>query len=383
MTELVVVSLEPWDEVWRRNQYLVAGLLKEDPTLRVLFVEPPSDPLHDLRRGRLPRIGRRTAAITVVGGGRLRTLRAVKWLPRRWRSDADESLARAVLREATRLGFRHPLLWINDPRAAVLSRLSGWPTLYDMTDDWVAADRPTSERERLVAGELTLLETAAEVVACSPELVRRKEPARIGRPISLVRNAVDVAAYLRPVARPADLPGGRTAVYVGTVHADRFDVETAVATAEELRGHATVVLVGPLLLATAQAGRLRDAGVVTLGARSKDEVRGYLQHADVLIVPHVVDRFTDSLDPIKLYEYQVVGRPVVSSPVAGFRDAADPHIAIAEPTEFGARVLESMNSAAPFPEGAAPDAQDWSDRVRAFARLLAELRSNERGDHDR
>ena len=49
MTDLVVVSLEAWDDVWRRNQHLVAGLLRSDPALRVLFVEPPADPTHDLR----------------------------------------------------------------------------------------------------------------------------------------------------------------------------------------------------------------------------------------------------------------------------------------------------------------------------------------------
>ena len=50
MTDLVVVSLEAWDGVWRRNQHLVSRLLAADPDLRVLFVEPPADPLHDLRR---------------------------------------------------------------------------------------------------------------------------------------------------------------------------------------------------------------------------------------------------------------------------------------------------------------------------------------------
>ena len=44
MTDLVVMSLERWDDVWRRNQHLVAGLLADDPALRVLFVEPPADP---------------------------------------------------------------------------------------------------------------------------------------------------------------------------------------------------------------------------------------------------------------------------------------------------------------------------------------------------
>ena len=47
VTDLVVVSLEAWDGVWRRNQHLVSRLLAADPELRVLFVEPPADPLHD------------------------------------------------------------------------------------------------------------------------------------------------------------------------------------------------------------------------------------------------------------------------------------------------------------------------------------------------
>ena len=68
---------------------------------------------------------------------------------------------------------------------------------------------------------------------------------------------------------------------------------------------------------------------------------GYLQHADVLVVPHVVTSFTDSLDPIKLYEYQAVGRPVVSTPVAGFRDADDPRI-----DDRGRRVSSSRPCAA-------------------------------------
>ena len=60
----------------------------------------------------------------------------------------------------------------------------------------------------------------------------------------------------------------------------------------------------------------------------------YLQHADVLVVPHVVTPFTDSLDPIKLYEYQAAGRPVVSTPVAGFRDAVDELVTVADAAAF-------------------------------------------------
>ena len=53
--ELVVCSLEAWDDVWRRNQFLVRELLAMDVGIRVLFVEPPHDVLHGALRGRLPR----------------------------------------------------------------------------------------------------------------------------------------------------------------------------------------------------------------------------------------------------------------------------------------------------------------------------------------
>ena len=56
-TDLVVASLEAWDGVWRRNQHLVFRLLRDDPELRVLFVEPPADPIHAARRRERPRPG--------------------------------------------------------------------------------------------------------------------------------------------------------------------------------------------------------------------------------------------------------------------------------------------------------------------------------------
>lgn len=370
MTDLVVMSLEAWDDVWRRNQHLVAGLLRMDAALRVLFVEPPADPTHDLRSGRRPSFARGVQEVPDVAPGRLFTVRPVKWMPRRFDPRADERLARAVMRAADSLGMRHPLLWINDPGAVALAERSGWPMLYDITDDWLSADRPPAERQRAAENEARLLELAREVVVCSPELVRRKSAFR---PVELIPNAVDVDAYRRPAPRPADLPDGPVALYLGTVHPDRIDVDLCEATARALGSSGTLVLVGPNLLVPDQAARLTEAGAQLLGPRPRDAVIGYLQHADVLVVPHVVTEFTDSLDPIKLYEYQAVGRPVVSTPVAGFRDTDDPRITIASGDEFAAAVAAAVPAASRFPAGAVAAVADWGDRVAAMAAVVQRL----------
>ncbi|GLI27364.1 hypothetical protein ARHIZOSPH14_16060 [Agromyces rhizosphaerae] len=372
MTDLVVMSLERWDDVWRRNQHLVAGLLRSDPELRVLFVEPPADPTHDVRSARRPDLGHGTVEVGEPAPGRLWTYRPVKWLPRRVDPRADARVADAVLRAAARLGMERPLLWINDPGAVGVADASGWPVVYDITDDWLSADRPAAERARSAENEARLLDTAREVVVCSPELARRKGAAR---DVTLIPNAVDVAAYRRPADRPADLPEGSTAVYLGTLHPHRIDIDLCEATARELGDRATLVLVGPNLLGPETTARLEQAGAVLLGARPSDQVVGYLQHADALVVPHVVTEFTDSLDPIKLYEYQAVGRPVVSTPVAGFRDADDPRIAIASGAAFADAVVTAIASARPFPHGASGPVPAWALRVEAMAAVLGRLRS--------
>lgn len=384
MTDLVVVSLEAWDDIWRRNQYLVTELLRADDELRVLFVEPAADPLFALSRGHVARPGRglrRGPSPSGVGPGRVHRHRLAlyqptKALPRRLDPGADDRLAASVERAVVRAGFtaggRRPLLWINDPSAARLVERTGWPSLYDVTDDWVAAERTPAEHQRLLDDEASLLDRCAEVVVCSERLAAVKGGSR---PVEVVTNGVDLDRYRTPAPRPADLPRGRVALYLGTVHPDRFDTAVTLATARRLAGSATVVLVGPVVDVPADTlDEFAAAGVVCLGPRPFDRVPAYLQHADVLLVPHVVDEFTDSLDPIKAYEYRAVSRPVVATPVAGFRDAVD--VAVAEPEGFAAlveRALDGASPPGPYLDGPVPDVPTWTAQAALMADVLARV----------
>jgi glycosyltransferase involved in cell wall biosynthesis len=375
--DLVVLSLEPWDEVWRRNQHLVAGLLATDPSLRVLFVEPPVDHLHDLRRGASPTLGRRLRRLGPDDGapeGRAWAYRPTKWLPRRLDPTGDDRRARGVARVARRLGMADPVLWVNDPDGAAVLRATGWRALYDVTDDWLQAVREPAEHARVRAAEQVLVERCAEVVVCSPTLARTKGAAR---PVTLLTNAVDVDAYRTPVPRPADLPDEDYAVYVGTLHPDRLDVDACLRLATHLRATgARLVLVGPPLLDALDVTRLEAAGALLLGARPAALVPGYLQHAGALVVPHVVDEFTDSLDPIKLYEYLAVGRPVVSTPVAGFRDQPADRVTTASAQNLADAVVRVLAEPRPAGVGPAPaDVPRWSDRVQEMAAVLARVRA--------
>lgn len=359
---LVVCSLEAWDEVWRRNQFFVRELLAADPDLRVLFVEPAYDIAHEKRRGS----GRRHHAglRPVDGESRVVRFEPVKWLPRKLGPWADRWRDAQVLDAVRQLGFVEPRLWVNDPSYATLADTVDWPVLYDITDDWTHASDPTT-RETAEANETSLFARAEKVVVCSPNLLESRKALRDD--VELIANGVDAAALQRPRPRPEDLPGGATAVYVGTLHTDRLDVELTAELAERL-DDVSVVLVGPDALDRQARRRLDDAGVLRLGARPYADVPGYLQHASVLIVPHVISDFTEALDPIKAYESLAVGTATVATAVAGFRDLGGP-IHVASRGEFAETVSALVDE---HPDADPQPVPSWQSRARDFAAVLAD-----------
>ncbi|WP_258934099.1 hypothetical protein [Nesterenkonia pannonica] len=164
-----------------------------------------------------------------------------------------------------------PLLWVNDPGWAHLADSAGWPVLYDITDDWTAADRPAREHARILANERLLLQIARSVVVCSSALARSRDRLRT---VELIPNAVDTQRYVQPQPRPEDLGPGRTALYVGTLHEDRLDVQLCRRLGEQLDGQgASLVLLGPNALSRENTELLqRSRGVRILGSRAHDQM---------------------------------------------------------------------------------------------------------------
>ncbi len=258
------------------------------------------------------------------------------------------------------------------PRTARFSVASGWPIIYDVTDDWLLAPLAPRRLERLKADDALLVARSDAVVVCSPDLARSRGRTRS---VDLIPNGVDVERFRRPHPRPEDLPGGPIALYVGTLHEERFDLELVHGLARA-RPELQIVMVGPDDLPAAETARLAAVpSVHLLGARPYDEVPAYLQHADLVIVPHLVNPFTESLDPIKAYECLAAGRPTVATPVAGFRGLGPP-VVVAPRASFVAAVDSALAAGMPSTGSApaGPAVPTWRERAEALDAVMARVR---------
>ena len=305
----------------------------------------------------------------LAADARLTAFRPLKALPRRLGPPADALLLWQLRLAVRRIGFERPVLWINDVTYAPLIEQTGWPSLYDVTDDWLLAPSPPRELDRLRRLDALALAHADEVVVCSPALGKSRGTTR---PVTLVPNGVDVDHFRRSRPRPQDLPAAPTAVYVGSLHDARLDVELVAELADVLP-QLNVAFVGPDSLGSESHSLLASRpNVSLLGARPYEDVPAYLQHADVIIVPHRVTPFTESLDPIKAYECLAIEAPTVATPVAGFREYSG-ELNIAGTAEFSQRVADVLSGELSTPRGVEP--VDWSERALVFERALARAAS--------
>ena len=182
----------------------------------------------------------------------------------------------------------------------------GWPVIYDCMDEWEGFP---GIRSAILQGERELVRDCDLLVVTARRLYDKWKGA--GRPIVLARNAADTSFFLER-CRPNNLLNALQQVvgYYGAI-ADWFDVEL-LAYAAQSRPNLTFVLVGGVF--NVDVGALTSLpNVRLLGQQPYNTMPQYLYHFDACVIPFKINPITEATDPVKLYEYFTVGKPVIAT----------------------------------------------------------------------
>lgn len=378
MVDVIFISLEPWDAMWRRNQFVAAEWARRYPDRKMVFVEPARNVSNGLRRLSLAPL-RQSSLSELPGFPNIVCSRSLKLWPntlptgRRLNDLALRFHIRCVMKK---MGIKAPLLWINAHEAGHLAGTLGERgVIYDITDDWISLDQPQRLRELVTAQDAALCRRADAVIVCSTHLQEMKRP--LATNLHLIPNGVDAAHYdhVRHLngSRP-NLPEaakqwpGPVLGYTGTIHPDRLNVPLTADLARQMENHpklrdGSIVLIGPNLLGEKDRALLQSTGrVVFQSPIPYKELPQWMAAFDACIVPHVVSDFTESLNPIKLWEYLAAGLPIVSTPVAGFRDYPKLVNLASDAASFAAAAAGAME------EHGAADGETLAQERQAVAR---------------
>jgi glycosyltransferase involved in cell wall biosynthesis len=344
--DIVCVGFADWDtELWTNQHHLMSRLAQNN---RVLFVESlglrqPQFARRDLarivrrlRRGLAPPRavdGLHVLSPLVLPFHRYRAVRALN----------GRLLPELVRRTVRRLGFgASPILWAYVPQAeALIDVLAPELVIYHCVDDM--AVQTGFDTATFRAAEERFAARADLVLASAPALASRMRT--LSNNVLYAPNVADTELFATALAPgPLDpalaaLPAPRI-VFTGAIVQSKLDFELLIelARARPDWSFALVGPVGPGDPRTDVSGLAAEPNIHLLGPRVYSELPGVLRAADVGLIPYARNVLTQSIFPMKVYEYLAAGRPVVSTPLPALEGIAE--VATAPDAEGIAALLD-------------------------------------------
>jgi phosphatidyl-myo-inositol alpha-mannosyltransferase len=157
------------------------------------------------------------------------------------------------------------------------------------------------------------------------EAAKRTVAAHFPGDYEVVPNAIDVACFSAPAARPSTLRADRRHVlYVGRIEPRKGVDRLVRAMASVQRRHAGVQLVivgdGPDRGAVESLARGIGVTAIFAGRIADGDLPGYYQSADIVCSPALADESFG----VVLLEAMAAGRPIVASDIAGYAELLTP-----------------------------------------------------------
>lgn len=369
----VYLGISPWEGMWKNRHQLMSRFAAELP---VLYVEPWQR-LRRLRRSP-PGLSElvtdaRTPVVSVRDGG-VRVFRSPTWLPVSGSAGTRRVTLglwlRRVRRAAQACGIRYPVLWVSHPEMAdVVGKMNEIFTVYHIVDEY-AGYTGAGDVAGLADREQQLLDRVDLAIAVTPELIDARS--RAERQLLLVENAVDYPRFRAAVAEAAE-PAVMAAIprprygYSGLIGVRldfRLLLEFARASSER-----SLVLMGkvdPRGCEDALAELRALPNVHFLGELPAAAVASHVAAFDVGLLPYAINRETQHISPLKLYEYLAAGKPVIATPIPAARRHEDMLVLAEDADAFGAAgcaLLAADDDAARDRRDAFAAANTWEHRV--------------------
>lgn len=234
----------------------------------------------------------------------------------------NEYINRSIVKYLKKLGFEksNTLLWVFPLHPFIEVLVSTVPhrmLISQMVDNNIFKPNLPEDRREFVKGRYERHASRADMVITSSP-ANHQFFSRLNRNTYLFENALDGAFINRDkTGRRKGTPARPRIGYVGwiTYRTDIRIFEDIAAARKEY----DLVLAGPIEKGIDLQGLRSRTNVIYKGPISYREVPGFLREIDVCIMPHIDNSYSQSMSPLKLFQYLGSGKPIVTTRVCGIK----------------------------------------------------------------
>ena len=323
-----------------RDAHLVQHICKSDKVGKVLVVNRPVS----LAEAILKRISWKTPKTEILDSDGLYCLSKVKdklyvvdsFLPdtvkvvkekKAWWFSAfeDSRTINSIKRAIDYLDLEDPVILLQNPMAiGAVKYIDHSVFAFDAIDNWLFHPQMKTNHELVKRGYDYMQGNADVIFTVSKAL---KDFFSTNGNTHWIPNGVD-SAFFRPARRPYD-NGPVTIGYMGKIQ-DRVDFELV---EQCLQAYENIdfVFAGPVYAQKNYVKKLKKEykNITFTGDVYYNNLPQVMRQFDLTLIPHKVDSFTSSMNPLKLYEYLAAGKPVITTKVAGVNNIS-PYVFVSD-----------------------------------------------------
>ncbi len=330
--------------MWTNKQHIMSRLAREHRVLHADYGALPL-PLY-MKKRFMQRPTDFTSPFKVLTngvvhrGGNLWT--ATHWLPLcAWGLPRDSRLrdylwhdlkVRFVKDFAHEQAQSKPIAWVYHPvYGDAVERLDKKLLVYDCVDNYAAFPKYRDkawlmEREKRLCERADLVFTTSEPLY---EIKRKYNPENT----FLVHNVGDAEHFNKALDPGCEIPHeleeirkkGPVIGFVGAVSNYKLNLDWVMHVARQ-KPEYQVVLIGPIGMSDPNTN-VKELEAIDnihmLGVRSYQSLPQYIKGFDVAVIPYRLNDYTESVFPIKFFEFLASGKPVVISPLPSVKEFYD------------------------------------------------------------
>lgn len=315
MPDLIIFSGEDWTIFSQRAQSLALDFARRD--VRVFFIEPM------LSLGKIATftLHRKSLALPVVSVENVHLLRPYLCMST-FRSGTTKWLDRYMFKKWFMLIKQKyqistdAVVYINMPYwwGNIVDRIEfrNNKVIYDCIDDCRVYCRKQHLLARMESSEIKLAQEANIILATAVPLYKKMN--KLNSVVELLSNGVDLGRFIKSkYTKPYDVEAlhGPIIGFVGALYhwIDFNAIKHIAARFKDV----SVVLIGPTNSDIPAELSYNYSNIHYLGPKPYDDIPDYINAFDVCLNPFKMDLIGHNVNPLKLYEYLSLGKPVVSS----------------------------------------------------------------------
>jgi len=277
------------------------------------------------------------------------------------------------------------VLWSYNPLAIDLMAIyKNAFVVFDAVDNWTEHPSYTSVTDRLQENYKTIAKRADIIFTVSEGLIDffgKKQK------VMYVPNGVDAEHFVTGTCNPSLLgkksldTSKKTVGYHGIIQS-RVNLSVFDYLAKKFP-EMNFVIAGPVWkeMQTEMKELQQLPNVYTPGPVPYAQLPSLLHCFDVTVIPHKVDAFTQSMNPLKIYEYLASGKPIISTAVAGADQFQDLIKLAVSPEDFAEKIVKAIETDTTELISRRQEMakqHNWSTRVQ----LMLDLMTTSQEEHD-